>query len=96
MKWSSISAQRQHARPAGHDGQHDDAVGRLQLRVLVEIVQDDVRHLAAFQLDDDPHAVAVGLVAQVGNAFEGLLPHQFGDLLDQPRLVHLVRNLVTR
>jgi len=51
--------QRQHARPSRHDRQHDDAVGRLQLRVLEEIVQDDVGHLATFQLDDDAHAVTV-------------------------------------
>ena len=74
--------QRQHLRPAAGDRQHDDAERRLQLRVLVEVVEDDLRHLAALQLDDDAHAVAVGLVAQIGDAFDGLLAHQLGDLLD--------------
>ena len=66
---------------------------RLQLRVLVEIVEHDLRHLAAAQLDDDAHAVAVGLVAKIGDALDGLLAHELGDLLEQPRLVHLIRDL---
>ena len=65
----------------------------LQLRVLVEVVEDDLRHLAALQLDDDAHAVAIGLVAQVGDALDRLLADQVGDALDQLRLVDLIRNL---
>ena len=65
----------------------------LQRRVLVEVVQHDLRHLAALQLDDDPHAVAVGFVAQVGDALDRLLAHQVGDPLDQLRLVDLIGNL---
>ena len=61
--------------------------------MLVEVVQDDFRHFAALQLDDDAHALAIGLVAKIGNAFDGLFADQLGDLLDQPRLVHLVGNL---
>ena len=87
------SSRLQHLRPAAGDRQHDDAERRLQRRVLVEVVEDDLGHLAALQLDDDPHAVAIGLVAQVRDAFDRLLAHQLGDLLDQPRLVDLVRNL---
>ena len=85
--------ERQHLRPAADDRQHDDAERRLQLRVLVEVVQHDLRHFAALQLDDDAHAVAVGLVAQIGDAFDRLLAHQLGDLLEQPLLVDLVRDL---
>ena len=85
--------QVQDLRPAADDGQHDDAEARLQRRVLVEVVEDDLRHFAALQLDDDAHAVAIGLVAQVGDAFDRLLAHQLGDPLDQLRLVDLIRNL---
>ena len=51
-------------------GQADvvDAEGRLQRRETVELVQHDFRHRIALQLDDDPHALAVGLVADVGDA----------------------------
>ncbi len=86
--------QRQHAWPAGHDGQHDDAERLLQLRVLVEVVEDDLADFAALQLDHDAHAVAIGFVADVGDAFDRLVAHQIGDALDQLRLVDLVGNLV--
>ena len=85
--------QREDLRPASDDREHDDPERRLQLRVLVQIVQHDVGHLAPAELDHDPHAVAVRLVPQIGDALDHLLAHQLGDLLDQPRLVDLVGNL---
>ena len=42
----------------------------LQLRVLVQVVEDDFGLLAALQLEHDAHAVAVALVADVGDAFD--------------------------
>ena len=50
-------------------------------------------HFALLQLDDDAHAVAIRLVADVGDALEHLLVHQVGDLLLQLRLVDLVGDL---
>ena len=85
--------QRQHARPAADDGQRDDAEGGLELRVLEQVVQHDVGHFALLQLDDDADAVAIRLVADVGDALEHLLVHQVGDLLLQLRLVDLVGDL---
>ena len=55
------------------DGQHDDAEGGLEGRVLVEVVQDDLGQLAPLDLDDDPDAFPVGLVADVGDALDLLL-----------------------
>ena len=75
------------------DGQHDHAERGLQRRVLVQVVQDDFGDLAALQLDDDPHAAAVRLVAEVADALDGLAAHQLRDLLDQPGLVELVGDL---
>ena len=60
--------------------------------MLEEVVEDDLRFFAALDFDDDAHAVAVGFVAHVGDAFDLLVLHQFGDALDQARLVHLVGN----
>ncbi len=45
--------------------QHDHAEGGLHLGVLVELVQHDVGNGVALQLDDDPHALLVGLVIDV-------------------------------
>ena len=61
---------------------HAEAV--LQLRQLVQVVEDDVRDFTALELDDDAHARLVRLVAQVGNALELLLAHQLADA-DQQR-----------
>ena len=43
--------------------------------------------------DDDAHARAVGLVADVGNALQTLVVHLVGHVLDEHALVHLIRKL---
>ena len=50
----------------------------LHARVLVERVEHLARLAGAAQLDDDAHAVAVGLVAQVADAVDSCA-HQLGD-----------------
>ena len=76
----------------GHQRQHDDAERRLHRGVLVQLIEHDARNRIALQLDDDAHAVLVGLVAQVGDAFELLVANQIGDVLDQLRAVDLIRD----
>ena len=75
------------------EGEHDDAEAVLQLRVLVQLVEDDVRRAVAAQLDDDAHAAAVGLVAQICDAVDLLVADELGDFLDETRLVDLIREL---
>ena len=58
-----------------------------------EVVEHHAGDGVALQLDDDPHPAPVGLVADVGDALDPLVPHQLGDLLDQPGLVDLVGDL---
>ena len=84
--------QAQLARLAVDDREIDDAEADLQLRVLVEVVENDVGLFAALQLEDDAHAVAVALVANFRNAFDLFLVHQRGGVFDEPRLVDLIRN----
>src|SRR5690606_38457585 len=81
------------ARTAVHQGDHVDAEHRLHLGLLVQVVQHHVGGFAALDLDVDAHAVLVGLVAQLADAFQALFLDQLGDLLDQPGLVHLVGDL---
>ncbi len=85
--------QRQRARLTVDDGQHDHSERLLELRVLVEIVQNHFRLLAALDLDNDAHAVAVRFVADVGDALDFLVLHQFRDALNNPRFVDLEGNL---
>ena len=73
--------------------EHDDAEGGLHRGVLVELVQHHVRDGVALELDDDPHAVLVGLVVHPGDALELLLRRQLGDGPHQVFLVHLVGDL---
>ena len=86
--------QVQQARLAIDQRHHVHAEGVLQLRLLVQVVEDDLGHFAALQLDDDAHAGLVRLVADIGDAFDLLLVDQLGDLFDQGLLVNLVGNLV--
>src|SRR5207247_1278198 len=47
---------------------------------------------ASLQFDHDSHAVAVALVANVGDVLDNFVVHQLCDALDQTSLVHLVRD----
>ena len=58
---------------------------RLQVRVAPQLVEHHVGNGVALQLDDDAHAFAVGFVPDVGDAFDALLAHLLGNLLDQRR-----------
>ncbi len=73
--------------------QHVDAEGRLKLGVAEQLGQDDFRHRVALQLDHHADAVAVGFVAQVGNALDDLVVDHLADAFHQLGLVDLERNL---
>ena len=83
-------AQAHQFRPPAIEGQHVDAEGGLQGREAIELVQHDVGRGVALELDDDPHALTVALVAQVRHALNPLVTHEFRNPLDQDRLVHLI------
>src|SRR5438067_10391093 len=85
--------QAQLARLAVDDREIDDAEADLKLRVLVEVVENDVGLFAALQLEDDAHAVAIALVANLGDTFDFLVVDQRRGRLDEARLVDLVRDL---
>ena len=56
-------------RPLAVEGEERDAERGLERRLLEKLVDDDLRLLAALQLDDDA-GVLVGLVAQVADAVD--------------------------
>ena len=80
-------------RAAAVERQRIDAEVGLQRRVAIELVQHDVGHGVALQLDHQAHAVAVALVAHLGDALDLLVAHHLGDALVQARLVLLVGDL---
>ena len=82
--------ERQRARDAVDQRDHVHAEGRLHGRVLVELVEDDLRQRSALELDDQPHTVAVGLVTQVADVRDLLVVDEVGDLRDQPAVAALL------
>ena len=68
------------------------AEGALQLREAVELVENDIGHGIALDFDHHAHALARGLITNIRNAFDLLVPHHFRNALDHQRLVHLIGN----
>ena len=85
--------QRQRARPSVDERDEVAAVLHLQCSRLVQLGEDGLIVTVPGQLDHQPHAVAVGLVAQVADALDLLVAHLRGDLFDDPDLVRLIGNL---
>src|SRR5207244_3051597 len=69
-------------RLAMSHSQENHAEVFLHLGVLKELVENNLRLASAFQLDYDPHSIAIGFVANVGDVFDGLVVNQLGDALD--------------
>ena len=86
-------AQGEQHRLAVHQRQHVGTEIALQWRELEQVVQHHLGIGIPAQFDDDPHAVAVGFVANVGNPLELLVVHQLGNALDQRGLVGLIGQL---
>src|SRR5262249_30564476 len=71
------------ARPAIDERQEDEADGLLQRRMLVELIQDEVRVPVAFHVKDDADRLAAAgarLVADGGDALDLLVLDQLADL----------------
>ena len=79
---------------AAIERQHVDAEGRLQRRVPEQLVHHHFGRGIALDLDDHAHAVAVRLVAQIGDTLDQLLAHHLGDAFEQALLVDLIGDLV--
>src|SRR5207249_6744782 len=85
--------ERQDLRLLPDEREHVEVESGLHRRVLEEVVEHAVERVVALHLDDDAHALAVALVADVADALEALPLHELGDLLDERRLVHGIREL---
>ena len=86
MKWRIASGRRKFLRLVVDHRKEDHREALLHLRVLVELVEHDLRFCAALQLDDDAHAVAVALVAESSEMSSMIfVVHQVGDALDELR-----------
>ena len=70
----------------------DREVG-LQFGHLIELVEDDIGVDILLEVDDDAHALAIGLVVDIGDAFNLLFVGKLGNVLDEFGLINAVRYL---
>ena len=82
--------QRERLRDAVDERDGVVAEGRLERRVLEELVERDLRNRVALELDLDPHPGAVAVVGDVGDLGQHLLVHEVGDLLDHAAVAALL------
>ena len=85
--------QVQHPGMAINQRQHNNPKRILELGMLVQLVQHHFRLDIAAQFNNDPHALPIGFIPKVGNAFQGFILHQFGNIFNQPCLVDLIGDL---
>ena len=81
-----------HLRPAFYQGQVNHTERALHLCVLVELIQYHTGYGTSFEHDHNPHALAVALIANIGDFGYFLSLNQLGNLLDKRGFVHLVGN----
>ena len=74
------------------DGSHVTPTVVLQLGVLVQLVQDDLRVGVLADVHHDAHTLAVGLIVQAGDALDPLVLDQLCHVLDETGLVDHIRN----
>ncbi|MNE84100.1 hypothetical protein D3C80_1809710 [compost metagenome] len=77
-----------------HDCQHIDAECGLHCRMLIQVIQYNTRINIASHLNHYTHTIAVGFITQIGNALNPLLAYKLCNLLNQSRLVDLIRQFM--
>ena len=82
-----------HFLSVADQSEHDHTKGILQLRVLIELVQDHIGIGVSSQFNADAHTFPVGMVADGGDAVNLLIPYQFGNFLYQTRLIYHIGQL---
>ena len=84
------AAQAELHRLAVHQGQHDRAEIALQSRAALQVGEHGFGVGIAAEFHHHPHAVAVALIANVGNPADLAVVHLFGQFLDPAGLAQLV------
>ena len=80
-------------RPPADERHQVDPIAHLQGRVPEQLIEHDVRIGLALQLDHHPGAVAIRLVAHLGDPLDPPLAHQLADALEHAPLVDLIGHL---
>ena len=84
----------QNLRLTVHKSQHNYAEGVLHLGIFIQIVQHNVCCRIFLHFNHNAHThILVGLVTQVGNAFQPFFVHQLCDFFNELCFVYLIRKL---
>ena len=78
--------------PALVDRKQNDTEGTFESRHFVKLVNRNALNLAHFQFNHDTSGFS-GLVSQVANAIQQLVPNQIGNARNKCRSIHIIRNL---
>ena len=76
-----------------HNRKKDNSEAVLQLCVFVQLIDNHACDLIFFQPECNPHPFPIRFVPYIPDPLEPLVSHQFGNFLDNPRLVYLIRKL---
>ena len=82
--------ERQHARFVIYQGQQLHAIGRLERRVFVQLIQHFAGLGTAFQLNHNAHAAPVGFIAHVRDGINAAFAGQFRNAFNQAGFIELV------
>src|SRR4029078_7336288 len=85
--------QRKRARHTVDESYSVVAEGRLERRLLEELVQDNLRSGVALELDLDPHARAIAVVGEIRDLGQHLVVDEIGDLLDHAVVATLLHSV---
>ena len=80
-------------RLAAIERQHIDTKAGLQWRKLKQLIEHDLGHCIAFDLNNNADTVTVGFITQIRNAFDLLVTHTFRHNLDHAGFIDLIRHL---
>ena len=83
----------ENARYAVYEREHDHTERRLHLRLLVELIEKNLRVDVLFEFDDDTHTVSVRFFSQIADAFEAFVFDLVCDVFDESCFVDLIRQL---
>ncbi len=75
------------------DSHHVEIIINLQISVLEKIVENQLSISVFLKLDSNAKTVSVGLVPYLSNAGHLVIDPHIVNLLDQDRLINLIRNL---
>ena len=66
-----------------HQGEHIAAKANLQLRMLVEFIQYNLRDRILLEVNDDIDTTTVSSIVNSRNFWQFLVAHQIGDLFER-------------